>query len=98
MPDDPEATLEQWKETMQGEHEEAIRNPDPNENHRIEGVTQVSYRVSFEYDAGDGTLEPSERERVTEPSDPELLSCDCGVRGMTHEEALTHMEAASRSD
>ncbi|MEF8883438.1 MAG: hypothetical protein V5A34_13050 [Halapricum sp.] len=50
MSDDPESTLQEWKETMQAEHAEAIANPDPDEDHQIEGVTQVSYRVTFEYE------------------------------------------------
>lgn len=48
---DPEATLDEWKEAMQAEHANAIENPDPGADHRIEGVGQVSYRVSDEYDA-----------------------------------------------
>jgi hypothetical protein len=94
MADDPEATLEEWKETMQEEHEAAIANPDPDEDHRIEGVTQVSYRVTFEYDGAAGELVRDEREQVEELNDPELLSCACGVRGMTREEAREHIEAS----
>jgi len=94
MTDDPEATLDEWKETMQAEHEDAISNPDPDEDHRIEGVTQVSYRVTFEYDDEDDELVRAEREQVEELSDPELLSCACGVRGMTPDEALTHIRNA----
>lgn len=97
MADDPEATLEQWKETMQTEHEEAIANPDPDDEHRIEGVTQVSYRVTFDYDAETDTLERAEREQVDELEDPELLSCACGVRGMTPEEARSHIAASIRN-
>jgi hypothetical protein len=91
---DPESNLQQWKETMQAEHEAAIENPDPDEGHEIEGVTQVSYRVYFEYDADDDSLERSRREQVDDPADPELLACACGVRGMTHAEARTHIRAA----
>lgn len=98
MPDDPEATLEEWKASMQAEHEEAIRNPDPDEEHRIEGVTQVSYRVTFAYDPEADDLERADREQVEELTDPELLSCACGVRGMTPEEALTHVRAATGQD
>ena len=94
MSDDPESNLQQWKETMQAEHAEAIANPDPDETHRIEGVTQVSYRVYFAYDEERGTLERDRREQVDELADPELLSCACGVRGMTPEEATDHVEAA----
>ncbi|WP_277540667.1 hypothetical protein [Haloarcula laminariae] len=93
MTDDPESNLEQWKETMQAEHDEAIHNPDPDEDHRIEGVAQVSYRVSFEYDPDTGSLERADREQVDELADPELLSCACGVRGMTPEEATAHVAA-----
>ena len=94
MAEDPEATLQEWKETMQAEHEEAIHDPDPEEEHEIEGVAQVSYRVTFDYDEEHGVLVRDEREQVDELSDPELLSCDCGVRGMTREEALTHLRNA----
>jgi hypothetical protein len=95
MTDDPEATLEQWKESMQAEHAEAIENPDPEADHRIEGVAQVSYRVTFDYDTEADSLERADREQVEELADPELLSCACGVRGMTPEEARTHVAAAS---
>jgi hypothetical protein len=91
---DPESNLQQWKETMQEEHEAAIANPDPDVDHEIEGVTQVSYRVYFEYDPEGDSLERSHREQVDDPADPELLSCACGVRGMTHEEARTHIHRA----
>jgi len=91
---DPESNLQQWKETMQAEHEAAIHDPDPDETHRIEGVSQVSYRVYFDYDPDSGSLERASREQVDELADPELLSCACGVRGMTPEEATAHAEAA----
>lgn len=91
---DPEKTLEDWKDEMQAEHEDAIENPNPDEDHRIEGVTQVSYRVYFEYDDGSGALERTRTEQVDELADPELLSCSCGVRGMTPGEAEAHVEAA----
>jgi hypothetical protein len=95
MSDDPEKTLEDWKAEMQAEHTEQIENPDPDEDHRIEGVTQVSYRVYFAYDAETGTLERDRREQVDDLADPELLSCSCGVRGMTREEARDHVAAAT---
>jgi len=91
---DPETTLDEWKEAMQAEHAEAIADPDPTEDHRIEGVTQVSYRVTFEYDPSADALERARREQVDEPADPELLSCACGVRGMSREEAREHVAAA----
>ena len=91
---DPEATLDEWKETMQAEHAEAIANPDPAEDHRIEGVTQVPHRVFFAYDAETDSLERDEVEQVGELTDPELRSCSCGVRGMTPEEAREHVRAA----
>ncbi|PSP83558.1 hypothetical protein BRC96_06970 [Halobacteriales archaeon QS_6_64_34] len=91
---DPESNLQQWKETMQAEHEEAIHSPDLDADHRIEGVTQVSYRVYFAYDSDSGSLKRERREQVDELHDPELLSCACGVRGMTPEEATAHIEAA----
>ncbi|MFC7077000.1 hypothetical protein [Haloarcula halophila] len=91
---DPEASLQEWKETMQAEHDDAIANPDPDEDHRIEGVTQVNYRVYFAYDADSDELERTEREQVDEVRDPELLACACGVRGMTPEEARQHVAAA----
>ncbi|MCU4801510.1 hypothetical protein OB920_14110 [Halobacteria archaeon HArc-gm2] len=90
---DPEATLQQWKEEMQGEHEDAIRNPDPEEDHRIEGVTQVNYRMYYDYDAESGELVRAREEQVDELTDPELRSCSCGVRGMTPEEARDHVAA-----
>jgi len=86
--------LEQWKAEMQAEHEAAIENPDPDEDHRIEGVAQVSYRVSFTYDEESDELQRAETEQVEELADPELLSCSCGVRGMTRAEARTHVVAA----
>jgi len=91
---DPESNLEQWKSAMQEEHSEAIANPDPEESHRIEGVAQVTYRVTFDYDAEADALERAEAEEVDDLTDPELLSCACGVRGMTPEEAREHMAAA----
>ncbi|MFC7026468.1 hypothetical protein ACFQJ5_00825 [Halomicroarcula sp. GCM10025324] len=91
---DPEDTLREWKDAMQGEHAEAIANPDPDETHRIEGVTQVSHRVYFAYDEERGTLERDYSEQVDDLSDPELRACSCGVRGMTPEEALEHVRAA----
>jgi len=90
---DPESNLQEWKESMQAEHEEAIANPDPDEDHRIEGVSQVSYRVYFEYDADSDTLERAETKQVDDLVDPELRSCSCGVRGMTPEEATAHIRA-----
>lgn len=91
---DPEETLDDWKSTMQAEHAEAIANPDPDERHRIEGITQVSHRVYFEYDETTGTLDRARTEQVDDLSDPELRACSCGVRGMTPGEALEHVEAA----
>lgn len=91
---DPEATLDEWKESMRAEHEAAIANPDPAEDHRIEGVTQVPHRVSFAYDAATDSLVRDEVEQVGELTDPELRSCTCGVRGMTPEEAREHVRAA----
>lgn len=96
MTDDADVNeaLQEWKDEMQAEHADAIENPDPTETHRIEGVTQVNYRVAFEYDADADELERVETEQVDELSDPELLSCSCGVRGMTRAEARNHIEAA----
>ena len=91
---DPEAGLEEWKETMQAEHEDAISNPDPHEDHRIEGVVQVNHRVTFAYDPESDSLERDTVEQVDDLSDPELRSCSCGVRGMTPEEAREHIWAA----
>jgi hypothetical protein len=90
---DPEATLREWKEGMQAEHERAIAEPDPAEDHRIEAVSQVSFRLTYAYD-GDELVE-TDREQVDDPSEPELFSCVCGVRGMTREEAERHAEAAA---
>jgi len=94
MSEDPGSNLEEWKETMQAEHEDAIANPDSDADHGIEGVSQVNYRVSFAYDAESDALDRVEREQVDELTDPELLSCVCGVRGMTREEAIEHVRAA----
>lgn len=91
---DPEATLDQWKAEMQAEHAEAIANPDPDEDHRIEGVVQINYRVYYDYDAETDALERTREEQVNDLTDPELRSCACGVRGMTPEEAREHMAAA----
>jgi hypothetical protein len=91
---DPEDTLDEWKEQMQDEHEAAIANPDPDEDHRIEGVAQISYRVYYEYDADAGELVRDREEQVDDLTDPELRSCSCGVRGMTVEEAREHVAAA----
>jgi hypothetical protein len=96
MPDDPSETLEEWKAELRAEHETAIADPDPEADHRIEGVSQVSYRVYFEYSEADGELERDRTEQVDDLADPELLSCACGVRGMTREEARRHVEAARR--
>lgn len=95
MPDDAEMNddLREWKSEMQAEHTAAIETPDPAADHRIEGVTQVNYRVSFEYDDEAGELRRSETEQVDELADPELVSCSCGVRGMTRAEARSHIEA-----
>lgn len=90
---DPEATLEAWKQSMQAERERAIANPDPDAAHRVEGVSQVSYRVGYDYDADSGQLVETETERVHGLEPPELLSCSCGVRGMTREEAREHLAA-----
>jgi hypothetical protein len=93
---DPEATLREWKEGMQAEHERAIAEPDPEADHRIEAVAQVSYRLRYEL--ADGELVEAGRERVEEgdeATDPELFSCVCGVRGMTREEAERHAGAAA---
>ncbi|WP_302081978.1 hypothetical protein [Salinibaculum rarum] len=91
---DPEDTLTEWKEQMQAEHEDAIANPDPDEDHRIEGVVQVNYRVYYDYDADRDQLERVREEKVNDLTDPELRSCSCGVRGMTPEEAREHVAAA----
>jgi hypothetical protein len=91
---DPEATLREWKESMQAEHADAIANPDPDADHAVEGVTQVSYRVAFGYDAAADELVRESTEQVEDLVDPELLSCACGVRGMTREEAREHLAAA----
>ncbi|WP_415382175.1 hypothetical protein [Halosimplex sp. TS25] len=91
---DPEAGLEEWKDAMQAEHEEAIANPDPDEDHRIEGVAQVNHRVYFAYDPETDRLERDRVEQVDELTEPELRSCSCGVRGMTPEEAREHVRAA----
>ena len=91
---DPEETLTEWKEQMQAEHEDAIANPDPDEDHQIEGVVQVNYRVYYDYDAERDQLERTREEKVNNLTDPELRSCSCGVRGMTPEEARKHVAAA----
>lgn len=92
---DPGANLEQWQSAMQAEHEDAIANPDPGNDHRIEGVAQVSYRLAYDYDPESESLERTATEQVADLADPELLSCACGVRGMTREEATRHIRAAT---
>ena len=79
---------------MQAEHADAIANPDPDEDHRIEGVVQVNYRVYYDYDAETDALDRTRTEQVNDLSDPDLLSCACGVRGMTPAEARQHIAAA----
>jgi len=93
MTDGSSSTLEEWKSEMQAEHEAEIADPDPDDDHRIEGVSQVAYRVYFAYDEAAERLERSHTEQVDGLADPELLSCACGVRGMTREEARRHVEA-----
>ncbi|PSP38072.1 hypothetical protein BRC71_08890 [Halobacteriales archaeon QH_7_65_31] len=88
---DPEATLDEWKASMREAHETEIRNPDPEDDHRIESVVQASVRIGFDY--ADGELVESDREHI-DPPEPELFSCVCGVRGMTRAEATTHLAAA----
>jgi hypothetical protein len=90
---DPEATLEEWKESMNEEHERAIADPDPDADHHVEGVVQVSYRVGYSYDPDEGLVVTSD-EQVAERGEPELLGCSCGVRGMSREEAREHLAAA----
>lgn len=91
---DPEATLREWKESMNAEHATAIANPDPEATHRIESLVQHSERVRFTY-TDDGLVE-RDRERI-EAAEPTLFSCSCGVRGMTREEAREHAAAAADS-
>jgi len=55
--------------------------PDPDEDHRIEGVSQVNYRMYYDYDAESGELVRAREEQVDDLTDPELRSCSCGVRG-----------------
>jgi len=92
---DPEATLDEWKAEMQAEHQDAIEQPDPDEDHRIEGVAQISYRLYYEYDSDSDDLERVQTIKVDELDDPELRSCSCGVRGMTPQEALVHVRTAA---
>jgi hypothetical protein len=88
---DPEATLREWKESMAADHAAEIANPNPGERHAIEAVVQHSERVSFAL--ADGSLVETGREPV-ETDEPELFGCACGVRGMTRDEARTHLTAA----
>jgi hypothetical protein len=97
MADDPEKSLEAWKSEMQAEHDDAIANPDPDEDHRIEGVAQITYRVYYEYDTDSDTLERARETKVDDLTDPELRSCACGVRGMSPAEARKHMAASERT-
>jgi hypothetical protein len=92
---DPGTNLEQWQSAMRAEHEDAIENPDPDDDHQIEGVAQVNYRLAYEYDPDEESLVRTATEQVAELADPELLSCACGVRGMTREEAAEHIRAAT---
>jgi hypothetical protein len=98
MSDDPEKTLQDWKDEMQAEHDDAIANPDPDADHQIEGVAQVNYRVFYEYDADANALVRTREEKVNDLVDPELRSCSCGVRGMTPDEARQHMRAAHEQE
>lgn len=75
---------------------EAVLNPDPGESHRLTGISQVNYRVHYEYRPDEGELEEADREQVEAATDPELLSCSCGVGGMEQAEALEHLRAARR--
>jgi hypothetical protein len=63
---DPGANLEQWQSAMQAEHEDAIANPDPDDDHRIEGVAQVSYRLAYDYDPESDSLERTATEQVAD--------------------------------
>ena len=100
MTDQPETNdaLDQWKEEMQAEHQDAIENPAPDADHHMEGVSQVSYRLSFAYDEESDELERTATEQVDELVDPELFSCSCGVRGMTRTEARVHIAAAREGE
>ncbi len=95
---DTNDALDEWKAEMQAEHQDAIENPAPDEDHRIEGVAQVSYRLAFAYDDEADELDRTETTQVDELADPELFSCACDVRGMTRAEARTHMKAARTQD
>ena len=50
--------------------------------------------MTFDYDADGDVLDRASAEEVDDLADPDLLSCACGVRGMTPEEAREHMAAA----
>jgi hypothetical protein len=91
---DPEATLDAWKESMAAEHETAIADPDPETDHRLEGISQVSYRVRYDYDPAIDELVETGTERVHDLEPPERLGCSCGVRGMSRDEARRHLAAA----
>jgi hypothetical protein len=101
MPDDAETddtetndALDEWKDEMQAEQQDAIENPAADEDHQIEGVQQVSYRLTFTYDHEADELERAETTKVDDLADPELFSCSCGTRGMTRTEARIHVRAA----
>lgn len=77
---------------------EAVLNPDPDETHRVTGLSQVNYRVSFEYRPDEDELAETDRDQVEAATEPELLSCSCGVGGMEPAEAREHLRAARRAD
>lgn len=83
---------------LQARQREAILNPDPDETHRVTGLSQVNYRVHYEYRLGADDLTETDREQVDPATTPELLSCSCGVGGMERAEAREHLRAAERAD
>ena len=83
---------------LQARQREAVLNPDPDETHRITGLSQVNYRVYYEYRPDEGDLTETDREQVEPATKPELLSCRCGVGGMEWGEAIEHLRAAERTD
>lgn len=99
-PDDPTGVFDNVDgpvAELQQRQREAVLNPDPDETHRVTGLSQVNYRVRYEYRPDAGELVETDREQVEAATEPELLSCSCGVGGMERAEALEHLRAARRA-
>lgn len=100
-PDDPTSVFDNVDgpiAELEARQREAVLNPDPDESHRVTGLSQVNYRVHYAYRPEEDDLAETDREQVETATTPELLSCQCGVGGMERAEALEHLRAAARAD